>query len=263
MRRIALFSDIHGNLPALDAALADIGACEIEENYCLGDLVGYGPDPVGVIDRIRVLGIPTILGNYDEGIGHRRGECGCYYATTRARSDGAASYEFTERLVDDERAAWLAALPTTIRFEYEGVRALLAHGSPRKINEYLLPDRSDEQLARLAAAVDADVVCVGHVHMPYHRALAGERGTVHYVSSGSVGKPKDGDPRACWVELLIGSSADLRDAVAHDPALATAGDTDVCVGVNVHHVEYDIESVTREMLRVGLPMTLAEALLSA
>jgi hypothetical protein len=101
------------------------------------------------------------------------------------------------------------------------------------------------------------------VHMPYHRALAGERGTVHYVSSGSVGKPKDGDPRACWIELLIGPAHEVRDAVEHDPALAKAGDTDVYVGVNVHRVDYDVESVAREMLRVGLPATLAEALRGA
>jgi len=79
--RIALFSDIHGNLTALDAVLADIDACCILERYCLGDLVGYGPDPTGVIDRVRELAIPTIMGNYDEGIGNRSGECGCYYVT--------------------------------------------------------------------------------------------------------------------------------------------------------------------------------------
>lgn len=263
MRRVAIFSDVHGNVAALDAVLADIRAARLRETYCLGDLVGYGPDPEGVIDRVRALDIPTIQGNYDEGVGNRRGECGCYYATEQARRDGEASYAFTSRAIDDEHAAWLAALPPALRFEYQGVRVLLAHGSPRKVNEYLLPSRSDDQLARLASAAAADVICVGHVHIPYHRALRGADGTVHYVSSGSVGKPKGGDPRACWIELLIGGADEVRKATFGDAAVTTAGDTDTNVGVNTHRVAYDVEGVARAMTRVGLPPTLAAALRSA
>lgn len=247
MRRFAIFSDIHGNLAALEAVLVDIDATGILERYCLGDLVGYGPEPAGVIERVRSLGIPTIRGNYDDGIGNRRGECGCYYATDQARSDGAASYAITDAAIGDTDAAWLAALPDAIRFEAEGVRVLLTHGSPRKINEYLMPDRTDEQLARLAVGASADLVCVGHVHIPYHRtvdALAATLGStgrrIHYVSSGSVGKPKDGDPRACWVEVVIGSAYQ--------------------VGAVVHRVSYDVEAVAAAVIAAGLPSTLAEAL---
>lgn len=241
VHRFAIFSDIHGNLAALDAVLADIDEAGIAERYCLGDVVGYGPDPAGVIERIRALGIPTIRGNYDDGIGNRRGECGCYYATAAARSDGAASYVFTDTAIGDEDAAWLAGLPGMIRFEDEGLRVLLTHGSPRRINEYLLPDRTEEQLIQLADAAEADLVCVGHVHVPYHRtilAAAGRR--AHYVSAGSVGKPKDGDPRACWVEVVLGGEGH--------------------VGTVVHRVTYDVESVAAAVLAAGLPPTLAEAL---
>jgi predicted phosphodiesterase len=244
VRRIALFSDIHGNLAALDAVLADIDTSGIEERYCLGDLVGYGPDPEGVVDRMRASGVPTITGNYDDGIGNRRGECGCYYPTEQARSDGAASYAFTEPLVDDDRAAWLAALPREIRLEHEGLRILLVHGSPRKVNEYLLSDRSDAQLVRLAEAAGADVVCVGHVHVPYHRILTGTGGArIDYVSDGSVGKPKDGDWRACWTELVLGDAGE--------------------VATDVHRVEYDIEAVAAAMHTAGLPETLVSALRNA
>src|SRR5450759_5264139 len=97
MHRLALISDIHGTLPALDAVLSDIEAHDLgTATYCLGDLVGYGPDPSGVIERIRGLGMPTIRGNYDDGVGNRRGQCGCYYATDQAKQDGAASYAFTD-----------------------------------------------------------------------------------------------------------------------------------------------------------------------
>jgi len=264
MRRIALFSDIHGNVPALEAVLADIETRGIHEVYCLGDLVGYGPDPAGVIHLIRGLGIPTIRGNYDDGIGNRRGECGCYYATDEAKSDGARSYAFTDAALDDRDHAWLAALPDDIRFEHEGARILLAHGSPRKINEYLLPDRTDTQLARLAVEAGADLVCVGHIHIPYHRAMvaAGE-GTIHYVSTGSVGKPKDGDPRAGWVELVLGTAEEVAHACPADEAAGPVAATAVFAGVLVHRVSYDVETVAHGVIDVGLPARLAEALRNA
>ena len=260
MRRFAIFSDIHGNLPALDAVLTDIEGARIAERVCLGDLVGYGPDPVGVIARMRELGIPVVLGNYDDGVGGRRGECGCYYATEQARSDGVASYEFTVSRVGDDDAAWLAALPFEYRVGEGTAQILFTHGSPRKINEYLLPDRSDAQLARLAKAVAADIVCVGHVHVPYHRAVPSVGGFVHYVSSGSVGKPKDGDPRACWVELLLGSESEVCNAAPDDTAVAPAGGGDTWVATIVHRVEYPVAEVAEAMRAEGLPETLVTSL---
>lgn len=263
MRRIALFSDVHGNLAALDAVLADVRAARLPEAYCLGDLVGYGPDPAGVIETVRAAGVPTVRGNYDDGIGNRLGGCGCYYASEQARRDGEASYAYTDANVDDEAALWLASLPRELRLEHEGVRLLLNHGSPRRLNEYLLPDRPDRQLVRLAGEARADVVCVGHVHVPYHRAIPTAGGVFHYVSAGSAGKPKDGDPRACWVELLLGEAAAVLAAGTGDPAMGSAGDTDVVLAAIVHRVAYDVASVERAMLRAGLPPTLAAALRSA
>jgi predicted phosphodiesterase len=244
VRRLALFSDIHGNLPALDAALEDIAAAGIaaEERLCLGDLVGYGPYPAGVIARIRDEGIAAIRGNYDDGVGNSRGHCGCHYATAEAKADGEASYAFTDAALGESDHAWLAALPDGLRFDHRGSRVVLAHGSPRKINEYLLPDRTDAFLAKLADAAQADVVCVGHTHGAYHRALVGGDGrTVHYVNSGSVGKPKDRDARAGWVELRL-------------------PDEGRCIETEVHRVAYDVEAVVAEMERAGLPKRLGAAL---
>lgn len=261
MRNIALFSDIHANLTALDAVLADIEAANVRELYCLGDLVGYGPEPEAVVRLLRASGIPVIQGNYDEGVGNRRGECGCYYATDQAKSDGAASYAFTDAALSAESAAWLAELPAQIAFLEAGARVLLVHGSPRKVNEYLLPDRTEPQLARLAAGAGADVVCHGHVHLAFHRSFeTGEAGRTHYVSTGSVGKPKDGDPRACWVELVLGSADEVRAYADADSAAGPAGASETWVGCIVHRVEYDVESVAADMQSKGLPDTLGDAL---
>jgi len=261
-RRIAIFSDVHGNLAALDAVLADIAAAGVTELYCLGDLVGYGPDPAGVIERIRGLRIPTIRGNYDDGIGHHRGDCGCYYVTEEAKSDGMASYAFTDAALGEADHEWLAALPDDLRLTHDAARILFAHGSPRKINEYLLLDRQDAQLIRLAEAAVADIVCVGHVHVPYHRTMTAENGaTFHYVSSGSVGKPKDGDPRACWIELVLGSAEGVTEA--GDANAAVVGDTGTWLATRTHRVAYDVDAVAAAVIAAGLPERLAAALRTA
>lgn len=233
MRRIALISDIHAELPALDAALADIARLKIAERYCLGDLVGYGPDPSGVIARMRETGIPTVQGNYDDGVGNERGSCGCHYATDEQRAAGAESYARTVAALSAEERAWLAALPWEIRLEHAGARVLLVHGSPRKVNEYLLPDRPDSVLARLAGDANADAVCVGHVHVPYHRSPAPG---VHFVSAGSVGKPAGDDPRPCWVELLLGQPREFAELDSGDEALGPVGRSRALLGIVVHRI---------------------------
>ncbi|MHB1018065.1 MAG: metallophosphoesterase family protein [Coriobacteriia bacterium] len=241
-RRIALYSDIHGNVSALEAVLADIVCAGIAERYCLGDLVGYGADPSGVIARVRATSDPVIRGNYDDGVGKRLGGCGCYYPTDEDKAAGAESYARTDAALDDAEHAYLAALLDDIRFDVSGARVLLCHGSPRRINEYLMPDRPDSNLAKLADLGDADVVCVGHVHIPYHRVLTADDGrAVHYVSDGSVGKPKDGDPRPCWAELVFGTKAEVNAACESDRAAGPVGpprDGDrVWLGVIFHRSE--------------------------
>jgi predicted phosphodiesterase len=223
--------------------------------------VGYGPDPAGVVARVRELEIPTVRGNYDDGIGNRRGQCGCYYATEQARLDGSESYAFTDGALTQADHDWLASLPDDLRFEHEGVRILLAHGSPRKINEYLQPDRPESLLVRLAEAARADVVCVGHVHVSYHRVFSSEGGRrIHYVNSGSVGKPKDGDSLAKWVELALGSHTEVESLTTSDPASARAGLGETWLAAILHRASYDAESVARDMRRVGLPPRLADVL---
>lgn len=243
MRRIALYSDIHGNVPALQAVLSDIKASGIGERYCLGDLVGYGADPSGVIAMVRATGDPVVKGNYDDGIGRRAGDCGCYYPTPEDKRIGAESYARTDAALDEAEHEYLTTLLSEVRLEEYGARILLCHGSPRRINEYLMPDRPDDNLAKLADLGRADVVCVGHVHVPYHRVLTAPDGrAVHYVSDGSVGKPKDGDPRACWAGLVLGTEAEVNMACEDDRAAGPVGGPGpaarIWLGVVFHRVTH-------------------------
>lgn len=195
--RIAILSDVHANLPALEAVLADIDAASVDARYALGDLVGYAPWPNETLERLQAEGFPIVMGNYDDGVGFGRDECGCAYVKERDRAEGDAGFAWTKAHVTDENRAWLRTLAPQIRFAADGRRYLLVHGSPRKINEYLYEDKPDDTFARIAAGASADVIVCGHTHKPYDKTVAGTR----FINVGSAGKPKDGDPRGCWALL--------------------------------------------------------------
>lgn len=234
--RIAVISDIHGNLPALEAALADLGAQrDIDGVYCLGDLVGYAPFPNEVVERIREVGIPTIIGNYDDGTGFDRDDCGCAFNDPVAKALGDQSFAWTKSHVTEENKAFLRTLPREIRLMLDGVRVLLVHGSPRRMNEYLYQDRPDASFERLAAASDADAIFFGHTHIPYTKQV----GDILFVNAGSVGKPKDGDPRACYVVVDV-----------------NAGELDV----QFRRVPYPVERITEAIRKSELPDAFAEML---
>ena len=195
--RLAIFSDIHANLPALEAILADIASRQFDGLYCLGDLVGYAPFPNEVAERIRLEQIPTIMGNYDDGVGFERDDCGCAYREADEKRRGDQSLAWTKAHVTAENKGFLRTLAPELRFEADGRRVLLVHGSPRKINEYLFEDRPLSSFQRLAASSNADIIVYGHTHKPYTKLVD----DVLFVNVGSVGKPKDGDRRACYAIL--------------------------------------------------------------
>jgi diadenosine tetraphosphatase ApaH/serine/threonine PP2A family protein phosphatase len=201
----AIFGDIHANLPALQAVLADMDARGLSTRFCLGDLVGYGTFPNEVIDIIRASGVPTLMGNYDQGIGQSSDKCGCAYRDAQAETLGKRSIAWTNAEVTAENKAFLRQLLPDVDLTVDELRVKLVHGSPRKINEYLYADRPDRSLERLLDEAEAEVLVCGHTHIPYHRTLPSGR---HVVNAGSVGKPKDGDPRACYV-ILEGSGRGL------------------------------------------------------
>jgi putative phosphoesterase len=236
--RVAVITDIHANLPALEAALARIDRLGIERVYCGGDLVGYGPHPNEVCAAIRQRGIPAIYGNYDYAIARDLDDCGCAYVTPQDRELGQRSVEWT--LANTGRAAkdFMRDLPFDLRFEVGDAAVHLVHGSPRKVNEYLFEDKPARLYERLAAAEDAGVLVFGHTHKPWVRDFGG----VRFVNCGSVGKPKDGDPRGAFAVLE-----------------AAGGE----VAVTIERVPYDAAAVAVEVREAGLPTEFADKLLAA
>jgi predicted phosphodiesterase len=189
-----------------------------------------------VIDLLRDRGIPSILGNYDEGVAWETGDCGCFFPDARAREIGTASYSYTVSTVTSDRKAFLRGLPRELHLTLADKTVHLVHGSPRRINEYLLRGRDERTYHRLAAHESDDVLAFGHTHDPWARRF----GDTLFVNVGSVGKPKDGDPRAACVVLSSGPRTE--------------------VTVEIRRVDYDVERAAREIIAAGLPSDLADAL---
>ena len=238
MGAVAIITDIHGNLPALQAVLRRIGELGIERTYCGGDLVGYGPHPNEVCALIQERGIATIYGNYDFAIARDLEDCGCAYVTAHDRELGQRSVAWTLEHTDGRSKDFMRALPFDLRFGVGEHEVHLVHGSPRKVNEYLFEDKPASLYERLGAAESASVLAFGHTHRPWVR----EYGGVLFVNCGSVGKPKDGDPRAAFAVLAPGGAVPR---------------------VRIERVSYDARAVAEEVAASGLPREFADKLLSA
>lgn len=239
IERVAVITDMHANLPALEATLAAIDASGITTIFCGGDLVGYGPNPNEVCRLVEERGIPTIYGNYDYAIGRDLEDCGCEYVTKHDREIGQLSVDWTLARTNQTSKAYLRELPFDLRFDLGERRVRLVHGSPRKVNEYLFQEKPARTFERIAGLADADVLVFGHTHKPWIDTFA----DTLFVNCGSVGKPKDGDPRAAYavLETSAGGGVDAR----------------------IERVEYDAEAVAREVTEAGLPTELAEKLVAA
>ena len=243
--QIALISDIHANLSALRAVLADIdGRADIGSIYHLGDLTGYGPWPNETVELLRERAIPGIAGNYDSTIATDYKHCGCRADTPRDEELSHISYEWTKSRLSAANKAYFASLPFRIDVRplgghVAGPTVFLLHGNQTLNTVYVTEDRSTEFLTKMATDVGArsgDVICFGHTHKPWQRTENG----VLFVNTGSVGRPKDGDWRACYAILSV------------------AGNT--APKVEFVRVAYDVEETIDAIRVTDLPIEFAELL---
>jgi putative phosphoesterase len=232
--RVAVISDIHANLHAIEAVWEDLERQRPDAVYGLGDLVGYGAYPNEVVEFISARGVPTVMGNYDDGVGFDLDDCGCVYHDPDDVLRGRQSLLWTREHTTDANKAFLRTLPIQIRIEDRRPTVLLVHGSPRRINEYLYEDRPQATFERIAAAAGSDVILIGHTHLPYEKFVAGTL----FVNAGSVGKPRDGDPRAAYL---------LLELARHPRAI-------------FRRVGYDAAAAARAVRESGLPPHFADLL---
>jgi putative phosphoesterase len=190
--RVLVVSDIHGNWPALEA----VAAVAFDSVVCLGDIVGYGPQPAACLRWLRANRAEIVQGNHDRALADD--------VPPRCRPDfewlAAAAAGIARQQLDGDETAFLRALPRTRRLDLDGSRVLLVHATPvDPLYSYLPPDAESWRAA--VAGLDADILLVGHTHLPCHFQLEG----VHVLNPGSVGQPKDGDPRAAYAVIEDGT----------------------------------------------------------
>jgi predicted phosphodiesterase len=227
--RAAVIGDIHANLPALLAVLADIERIGCDAIWCVGDVVGRGPHPNEVVAELIAREIPTIQGNWDEAVAMGREHAGSLWASDEAETEGRRSVAWSLSVLREDHLSWLRQLPMTLRFAAEDRSVLLFHGTPLKQTEYLWADRPSRVYGRIASDEGDDLFCHGHTHETVHKLV----GSAHFVSVGSVG---------------CGAHARARYAVIY------LGQPDIAVGFR--SVDYDAEPVVAGMTAAGLSLDL-------
>ncbi len=235
MSRLAVLSDLHGNLSALAAVEADMARRGVEHVLVLGDLVGYLARPNQVAARVAARGWPALAGNYDQAV-LTGGEEGI----RRFLKPGIGPlprrvFHWTCRRVTRRTRSFLGTLPSFLRLDLEGVGILALHGSPKGVRDYVYPDRPTPELEAWRAEAGVHLLLMGHTHLPFVRRLPGGLA----LNPGSVGVPKDGDPRAAYALVDL--------------------DT---LQARVVRVEFDWREETRLMLQRGLPREAGERLLT-
>lgn len=220
--RIAVLADIHSNLPALQAVLRDVDATRVDQVWVAGDFVGYNPWPNEVIQILRDRKVRAIRGNHDRAV--LSGD------TSWFNDLAAAAIRWTRIMLAPGSVGYLKSLEDRARFSLPHGTVAMFHGSPRNDDEYVMPWAADEALMKLA---QAPFVILGHTHVPM--AFSSRYGIL--VNPGSVGQPRDNDPRAAWALLETATG-----------------------GVEERRVPYDIGSVVAEIHKAGLPAELAERL---
>ncbi len=216
--RVAILSDIHGNLVGLDACLDDlIGQGGADAIVAAGDLCMDGPKPKGVLKRLREIGATCVRGNTDRAIAH--GDDDPLEMPTIRWQRACIGKAWTQ---------WLGELPQHVMFGPQDNRLLIAHANPKNDDEHVWPDADDEQLERLFGDVTARAFAFGHLHLPYVRVWRDKILTC----VASAGLPKDGDPRAHYAILT-----------------ARSGGWEI----KSRRVTFDVDKVERQLAKSSMP----------
>ncbi len=232
-KRIALLSDVHGNLPALEAVLDDAADRGVEELWYCGDFLGYAPFPNEVVQRLREAQAISVIGNYDLKVLAFRQKQESWKG--KKTPEKYVAFQWNHEHLAPETRAYLESLPQQAQVPVNGFTALLVHGSPDSVEEHLGTSTPEARFEELAAAAKVDLLACGHSHEAFTRKVKG----TWFVNPGSVGRPEGGDARAAYAVLEF-----------------TGGEWKV----DHLRVAYDVESVVRAIRAAGLPDSFADVL---
>ncbi|MBA2392221.1 MAG: metallophosphoesterase family protein [Ktedonobacteraceae bacterium] len=239
---IAVFGGCYNNYLALQATLDDARRRNVRSIYCLGDMGGFGPHPDRVFPLLWEHNVICMQGNYDHSIGNRLTDCACGYTDPRDNYYAQISYDYTLAKTSDHYKDWLRTLPPSIRLEVAGQRILMAHGSPRRVNEFLWESTTPEPfLNTLFAHYEADIILCTHTGIHWQRILPDER---LLVNVGAIGRPPNDGRTTVWYALLTVSPLHKK------------------VSCELVPVIYDHERLTEEMRQEHLPEEFVETILT-
>lgn len=186
--RVLVVSDIHSNLAALDAVLDDAGKWDAA--ICAGDVVGYGPNPQECVERIYFKGFRCASGNHDRAV--------ATVETDWFNENAQEAIRINRGQLSPTALKWLGELPTGLQLDLDEVKISVYHGSPTQpLTSYIFPGDAEAHADRFLSITGADALILGHTHVPY----AVRRGNRLMLNPGSVGQPRDGDPRASYLIL--------------------------------------------------------------
>lgn len=244
--KLAFISDIHANLPALETALRFIEHQKPDDIYCLGDLVNFACFDNEVIDLIRAKNITCIQGNHDEGIGNNKSEFSFSYSNEEQKVFGIHSIKSVNKVITEENRKSLSTLPFMLqlefRFPFHCLRVAMVHGSVFSNNDYVTESTPDELLLEMMDSINADILLMGHTHVPYHKTIFCEKENKkiyrHAINVGSVGKSKAGSTNACCCIVNINKDTTL--------------ETPDSVEVHFEFLPYDTARVVKKIHDEGL-----------
>jgi putative phosphoesterase len=222
--KVLVVSDVHSNLAALEAVLDDAGHCDAAVSA--GDIVGYGPNPEECVDKLYFKSFRCAKGNHDNAVTKQ--------VTDWFNDDVQDAIRINRGQLSAASIKWLGSLPLELKLELDGLKIAVCHGSPTQpLTSYIYPGDAEALADRFLALTGVEVLILGHTHVPYKV----EKGRRLIINPGSVGQPRDGDPRASYLLLET------------DP-----------ISVEYRRVEYNVDATAKAIDAAGLPHSFATRL---
>lgn len=222
MKKIGVIADPHANLEALEKVLEDMP--EVDRIICAGDLVGFGPSPNEVIELVKSENIVSVLGNHDHAVINNN--------LNSFDEDTTKSIKWTREELDDDNHNHLKKLSEKEQIEIRNYEIFIAHGTPRKpLKEKIYPGTTNRALAKMTQEVKTDIIILGHTHIPLKQTIQGKK----LLNPGSVGQPRDRNPKAGYIILELGEEIKSEQV----------------------RVSYDVEKTEKKIKDSNLPEKLA------
>lgn len=224
--KLALISDVHANAEALERVIDDAEGRGADVFLNAGDSVGFGAAPNEVVQLLAEKNVLSVMGNFDLEVLNGTGD---------AKGEKKFAYTYTQKKLAKAAQSYLSNLPSELRLKVAGKTLLLTHGSPKDIDEHILPDLSEDKFRKWTEKAKADLVVVGHSHEQFWH----QTGNVDFINPGSVGRPGDGNPQTAYAMLTFNP-----------------------LKVELIRLDYDVQSAADSVRKAGLPESYAQMLLS-